>query len=84
MNNLTHSERSSAMNLPRQNFDAYVFSKQLGYHEPTVRMNMRILLLIMHIIMQKLTLTYKGLRSRVEAMFMNIKNSRELRWLKNE
>ncbi len=39
---------------------------------------MRILLLIMHIIMQKLTLTYKGLRSRSEAMFMNIKNSREL------
>ncbi len=28
--------------------------------------------------MQKLTLTYKGLRSRFEAMFMNIKNSREL------
>ena len=39
---------------------------------------MRILLLIMHIIMQKLTLTYKDLRSRFETMFMNIKNSREL------
>ncbi len=25
------------MNLPKQNFDAYVFSKQAGYHEPTVR-----------------------------------------------
>ncbi len=25
------------MNLPMQNFDAYVFSKQAGYHEPTVR-----------------------------------------------
>ncbi len=25
------------MNLPMQNFDAYVFSKQPGYHEPTVR-----------------------------------------------
>ncbi|MFB3107417.1 MAG: carbonic anhydrase [Pseudomonadales bacterium] len=25
------------MNLPRQNFDAYAFSKQPGYHEPTVR-----------------------------------------------
>ncbi len=25
------------MNLPKQNFDAYVFSKQPGYHEPTVR-----------------------------------------------
>ncbi len=25
------------MNIPRQNFDAYVFSKQPGYHEPTVR-----------------------------------------------
>ncbi len=25
------------MNLPKQNFDAYAFSKQPGYHEPTVR-----------------------------------------------
>ena len=25
------------MNLPMQNFDAYVFSKQPGYHESTVR-----------------------------------------------
>lgn len=25
------------MNLPIQNFDAYTFSKQTGYHEPTVR-----------------------------------------------
>jgi len=25
------------MNLPRQNFDAYAFSKQPGFHEPTVR-----------------------------------------------
>ena len=25
------------MNLPMQNLDAYVFSKQPGYHEPTVR-----------------------------------------------
>ncbi len=25
------------MNLPKQNFDAYVFSKQSGYHEPKVR-----------------------------------------------
>ncbi len=25
------------MNLPMQNFDAYVFSKHPGYHEPTVR-----------------------------------------------
>jgi len=25
------------MNLPKQNFDAYVFSKQPGYHEPTFR-----------------------------------------------
>ncbi len=25
------------MNLPMQNFDAYVLSKQPGYHEPTVR-----------------------------------------------
>ncbi len=25
------------MNLPRQNFDAYSFSKQPGYHEPTFR-----------------------------------------------
>ncbi len=25
------------MNLPMQNFDACVFSKQPGYHEPTVR-----------------------------------------------
>ena len=25
------------MNLPKQNFDAYVFSKRPGYHEPTVR-----------------------------------------------
>ncbi len=25
------------MNLPIENFDAYAFSKQPGYHEPTVR-----------------------------------------------
>ncbi len=25
------------MNLPKQNFDAYVFSKQPGYYEPTFR-----------------------------------------------
>ncbi len=25
------------MNLPEQNFDAYVFSKHPGYHEPTAR-----------------------------------------------
>jgi carbonic anhydrase len=25
------------MNLPKQNFDAYAFSSQPGYHEPTVR-----------------------------------------------
>ncbi len=25
------------MNLPKQNFDAYAFSKQPGYHEPAVR-----------------------------------------------
>jgi len=31
--------------------------------------------------MQKLTLTYKGLRSKFETMFMKIKNSRELWYL---
>ena len=25
------------MNIPKKNFDAYVFSKQSGYHEPTMR-----------------------------------------------
>ena len=30
-------EEGETMNRPRQNFDAYVFSKQPGYHEPTVR-----------------------------------------------